>query len=193
MKIIAFLLSLAFLSTMGLAQTKSIYAKRHEASHFVAGFDHVETNLGMAPERWVRHSELKKVTKINDSMVVMETNLSCEETFSRQQSKWSPGQDTTFNHPIFTADISVDSMRRILEETYFFENDMAQVRFEGFEKDSKPKSQPGKKIDERTNLDTKNQSDETKPMHKKRSKWPMSTWVLIIVLLSSAAGATQLK
>ncbi|MCT4560541.1 MAG: hypothetical protein N4A41_04110 [Crocinitomicaceae bacterium] len=191
MKIITLLLSLGFFTLIGHSQTKSIFAKRHEMNSFCAGLDHVETNLGMAPERWVRHSELKKITKINDSVVVMETDLSCEEKLSREQTKWRPGKDTTLNHPVFTADIPVDSMRRILQETYFFENDMAEVKFEGF--DTKPNNKSRLKTPKDEQTDQPPTKNEDRFPSKKKSKRPLGTWVLIIVLLTSAAGVTQLK
>lgn len=189
MKIFYLLMFCSFLSFEATCQTKDIYAKRHEAFNFVAGFDHVQTNLGAAPERWVRHSELKKVTKINETVVVMETDLSCEETYSGQSSKWRPGKDTTVNHPVFTADISVDSMRRILSETYFFDNDMSEVKFVGFEETKEPKQN----VDKKPMATVEPPKEEPVERHKKRHSLPMSTWVLIIVLLTSAAGATQLK
>ncbi|MFA7273139.1 MAG: hypothetical protein WC044_04685 [Crocinitomicaceae bacterium] len=183
-----------FLSYGSFSQTKTIAHKRHNGSKLTfseslkhEGFDAVFSNFGVAPERWVRNSELKKVVFINDSMVAMVTEESCKDEYAPRNNPeiWRAGTDTVKNHPVFSEKISVDSMRTILKETYFFANDIDKVQFEGFE--------TNKARIPRRDLKAQTQPDETSNYQKRKHADNWSKWFLLIVATSSAIGIIRMK
>ncbi len=148
------------------------------------------SNLGVAPERWVRNSELKKVVFVNDTTTIMVTEETCRNEYSYQQretEKWKAGADTLTRHPVFSADISVDSMRTILKSDYYFANDMKTVQFEGFEK---RKIDP-KKLERQEKI--KAQVFALKNEKKIPSRFEKYTWLTLILASSLGIGLIKLK
>jgi hypothetical protein len=192
-----FLFSLFSISITAFSQTKTIAFKRHSGnlSHFSKSLSAENlyggpSNLGVAPEKWVRNSELKRVIFINDTAAVMVTDETCKNIYSyeqRETDKWKAGADTVLRHPVFSADISVDSMRAILTAEYYFANDMKEVIFENFEN--------------RDTLPTENKLvQENKEKHlartvnkKQRNSTGKYTWFILILASSAGIGLIKLR
>ncbi len=165
--------------------------------------DHVNSNFGAAPERWVRNSKLEKVKLINDTVAVMVTSAHCVETFSGQTEKWKAGADTVKRHPIFSADIPVDSMRQILSEQYYFVNNMEEVEFEGFDKkldgtiSKRDKRREARKIRKNEknggiSLIPPKEIDDLKE-DAPRKKNPIRTWIMAVLFSTAAAGSSKIR
>ena len=186
------------ISMNAVSQTKTIYYKRNFTGfvgrvHVLADADHVNSNFGMAPERWVRNSKLDKVTFVNDTVAIMVTSATCREQYSGQEEMWKAGADTVKRHPIFSADISVDSMREVLSKEYYFKNNMEEVEFEGFE-EKRPDTQPRKKKKRPKEKNLARQSQlkiHLTRMHRKKS--PCSLLDNGIVVYFSSGWCRKIK
>ena len=167
------------------AQTKTIAMKRHSVYALnMLGYLKSPSNLGMAPEKWVKNSQLKKVIFINDTTQAMVTEETCINEYSYQQQeteKWRAGTDTVTRHPVFSSEISVDSMRTILKKEYYFQNDMKDVKFIGF--DQKPNKNTQKKVE-------KNKK-ETETSQK--SIIPYSKYGFLFLVFASSLGIGIVK
>ncbi len=182
------LLSTIFCATIGYSQTKSIAYKRHNNSrnHLSMAFMEPNSNLGAAPEKWVRNSELKKVIFINDTTQAMVTEDKCVDLYKNSpSSQWRAGTDTVQKHPVFSSGISVDSMRTILKAEYYFANDMKEVEFVDFEKRDEVQSQ-----------EIQNEKAKTSTRKEKRSQksalgkyW----WLLLVVGSSLGIGIINIR
>ena len=189
------LLSGLFLTTLSFAQTKTIAHKRHSGNktHFstylkLEGTNGGTSNLGMAPEKWVRNSELKKVIFINDTLAAMVTEETCYNEYSyRQQEteKWRAGTDTVTRHPLFSSELTVDSMRKILHADYYFANDMKDVEFVGFgERDPKTKKE----------IQTEKKTNQVIDSGlKKDKKSKLGKYTLLSLILASSLGIGLIK
>ncbi len=188
-------LSLALISSSVFGQTKSIAHKRHSGSKasFSNTLMHASTfggpsNLGVAPEKWIRNSELKKVVFINDTLAAMVTEETCRNEYSYQQretEKWRAGTDTVLRHPVFSSDISVDSMRTILAAEYYFANDMKEVKFENFEQ---------RRIKEKSKVEINKENHTTRRENKKgRNSSGKYTWLALILASSLGIGLIKLR
>lgn len=176
------------------AQTKSIAHKRHNGSKSnfsralnLEGINGGPSNLGMAPEKWVRNSELKKVIFINDTTQAMVTEEVCRNEYSYKQQeteKWRAGTDTVLRHPVFSTNLTEDEMRTVLKADYYFANDMKEVEFVDFDK-RKLKSDKAEKK-EKTN---------TKPVDSKKNetKKPIDKYAWLILILTSSIGIGVIK
>lgn len=196
-------LLLVFTVGSAFAQTKSIYLKRFTTGLSITDYfevDKITSNFGAAPERWVRNSKLEKVQLINDSTAVMITSSTCVETFSERQEKWAPGSDTVVNHPVFSAPITVDSMREVLATTYYFDNEIEEVEFEGFDdtgRNHQKKSGITGKSEKRT---ARNSSRRPYPEHDialdpnaPKKRHPIRTWILAVFFGTAIAGAGKIR
>jgi hypothetical protein len=101
-------------------------------------FDKGESNFGQAPERFVRNSKLDSVILLSEKVAVMITSESChsEDYNGRYSSKphlWSAGKDTVYEHEVFNSGKSVDEIKKILKNEYYFANSMDDVVFLGFD------------------------------------------------------------
>jgi hypothetical protein len=189
--IISILLSAMRLS----AQTKTIAFKRHNGpkAKFSAvlgneGAKGGPSNLGVAPEKWVRNSELKKVIYINDTTQAMVTEEVCRNEYSYQQQEtetWRAGTDTVLRHPVFSANLSENEMRNILKADYYFANDMKEVKFVGFEK---------RKLQSEKHLKSeKDESYAKTETNSKEKKKTIDKYTWLILILSSSIGIGVIK
>lgn len=188
------LIIVLFLSFGSFSQTKTIAHKRHNGSKLTFseslkndGFDAVFSNFGVGPTPTIRHSELKKVILINDSTAAMVTEASCyyrRDVEKEHPELWRAGTDTVVNHPVFSADISVDSMRTILKKTYYFANNISNVKFIGFEERTKNKE---------TQTDNRKPTLNPTSFPKNTPSTNWSKWFLLIVASSSVVGIIRLK
>lgn len=148
-------------------------------------FDISESNFGMAPQRFVRNSNLDTVILLENKKAVMITSESChyEDYDGSDRSKtqvWSAGADTVLDHPIFNGEIPVESIKKILKEEYYFSNPIESVVFIGFDgqyavEKKKKKNEPF----ERSETTKEKNSDEETPVRKR------SLFVMIIMTLLS--------
>ncbi len=149
MKAYLLILGLVF-SAIGLAQTKVIAFKSHsgsmhnfEAALSLPKMDLVNHNLGEGPQPIIRNSVLDSVIFVSDSQAVMVTTTHCSvnEYYNGRdkvekkdlQEIWREGKDTVLNHPLFSQQHSLDSIRHVLDRRYYFRNDAKKIVFIGFD------------------------------------------------------------
>jgi hypothetical protein len=141
-KLITTAFILFFFNSFG--QTKMISHKSHSGSNITFSnsikmnlFNIGESNFGMAPERFVRNSNLDTVKLLSPHVAVMITSETCfREDYSRNKSSmelWSAGSDTVFDHPVFNSKNSLDQIKTKLKNEYYFSNSIDNVVFIGFE------------------------------------------------------------
>ena len=141
-KLITTVFILFFFNSFG--QTKMISHKSHSGSNITFSnsikmnlFNIGESNFGMAPERFVRNSNLDTVKLLSPHVAVMITSETCfREDYSRNKSSmelWSAGSDTVFDHPVFNSKNSLDQIKTKLKNEYYFSNSIDNVVFIGFE------------------------------------------------------------
>lgn len=140
------------------AQTKKIAFKSHSGSaeNFSIAldenlFDMGFSNFGMAPQRQVKNAQLDSVIYISDSVAIMVTSEYCTRLDARTEKPvsdpklWKAGRDSVFNHPLFSHNHSLDSIRKILKEQYHFKNAPEKVIFVGYDNKKKKNKQKKKK------------------------------------------------
>ena len=132
----------------GYTQTKLIAHKSHSgvaSTFFADGFD----NFGRAPREFVMTSHLDSVIFVSDSVAVMVTSVCTRNQYNKAEPKtekqWRPGRDTVYNHPLFTQQNQLDSIKNVLDQNYHFTNPMDSAVFIGFDNvKPKVKKTPGK-------------------------------------------------
>lgn len=131
------------------AQTKIISHKSHSGSNADFNiayandlFGMEEDNLGMAPERrYIKeknlHPKLDSVVFISKDEVKLYTSSSCkiesDYTGETHEEKWKPGIEIAKNHPLFSKQHSLDSIKKVLKKEYGFENPINEVVFVGYD------------------------------------------------------------
>ena len=123
-----------FLSQIGYSQTKIIALKSHSGSMIELNFND-EDNYGMAPQRRVKFANLDSVIYLNDSLAIMVTSEVCtlSPKYSKEDSEkqlWKQGKDTVKNHPLFSLQHDLDSIKRGLE-LYYFNKPVNEIVFMG--------------------------------------------------------------
>lgn len=196
MKISHFLFSLIFLnSTVSQSQTRLIAHKSHSGSKrtFARALENTKSsiltsNFGMAPQRFVRNSNLDSVILLSNNTAIMVTSESCnwEEFDGRDKSSkqlWSAGRDTVYDHPVFTSKNSLSTIKHTLKEEYFFSNPINSIVFIGFDSTFQKEIstlRPSKTPD----LATKNTSETVSDTVSK--KRPKSLFLIFILSLFNA-------
>ncbi|MFZ4106495.1 hypothetical protein [Flavobacterium sp.] len=173
-------------SLISLSQTKLISHKSHSGTNenFRLAlednlFDIGDSNLGDIPYREIKNAQLDTVIYISKDRAVMKTSEFCkiENRYNRNiEDKslgnfWKKGTDTVFNHPLFSRKHSLDSIKNVLKQEFYFKNDIEKVIFIGF--DNKSQKQRKKKSETILNTDS-NPDFPTKPF-----------LILCLVLLST--------
>lgn len=154
-----FLLIVAFATSfMAQAQTKKIAFKSHSGSmtNFSAAlendlFETDNSNFGMAPVRDIITAQLDSVIFICDTMAILVTSEYCTKTDRRTQKKpivdsklWKAGREVAIDHPLFSRQHSLDSIKSVIAEKYNFKNPIDKVIFVGYD-NKKPKEKKTKK------------------------------------------------
>ncbi|MFT5777781.1 MAG: hypothetical protein ACI837_000729 [Crocinitomicaceae bacterium] len=145
---------LIFCCLQGIAQTDIIEYRSHSGNmskftkYSTPKIDGMTTNFGMVRASQVKNAALDTVLFISDSVSIMVTSEYCnsihlsvpqydkygcmtrEATLGRL---WSAGTDTVLNHPLFSKNHSLDSIKKILSSTYNFKNSIDSVVFIGFD------------------------------------------------------------
>lgn len=140
---------LSALSIQLSAQTKLIAHKSHSGSEetFKAAyinelFDINSSNYGVAPDPIIRTAYLDSVIFISESMAILVTHDTCHRKTGGKLNAWKPGREIVNNHPLFSKQHSLDSIKQVLDMTYFFANPASTVVFIGY--DNGNSSSPGK-------------------------------------------------
>ncbi|MBU2018280.1 MAG: hypothetical protein KJ941_01430 [Bacteroidetes bacterium] len=175
-------MTFVFVSLVSKAQTRTIYAKRHNATNYVDEWSNGYSNLGMAPEYWVKNAKLEKVILINDSTAVMFTENECKEKYSGESLRWQPGSDTVVNHDVFTSGLTIPEMQMKLDNDYYFVNNAETVLFEGYQVQEKNKKNIPTKKD--NNIGGENRTHQVPLVNK---------WLILLVIITSAAGTMRIK
>jgi hypothetical protein len=133
------------LAISSVAQTNIIRHKSHSGNMatFFSASESDAPDFGRGPEEYVRNAALDSVIFISDSVSVMVTSNICRRPRTGITTIWSAGKDTIINHPLFSHQHSLDSIKRMLASEYYFANPVDSVRFIGFDNEVCP---PGKKI-----------------------------------------------
>lgn len=140
------LLLLCFSSLAGMAQTKKIAFKSHSGSaeNFSLAlenslFDMENSNFGVAPTELVRHAQLDSVIFICDTMALMVTSQYCTRLLRHskepqgESTRWQPGRAEVKNHPLFSQQHSLDSIKQVIRTQYNFQNPVEKVVFIGYD------------------------------------------------------------
>lgn len=145
-KLVVFILNI--FSIVCFSQTKLISHKSHSGSNpdFRIAmeenlFDIGDSNLGDVPYRDIVNSNLDTVIYVSKGKSVMITSEYCKRVERRMRNKedkelgtlWKAGKDTVFNHPLFSKNHSLDSIKMVLKSQYNFQNDIEKVVFIGFD------------------------------------------------------------
>jgi hypothetical protein len=147
-------LSLTYIASQ--AQTKLIAHKSHSGSNanFSTAFandlfDIDEDNLGMAPERYEikkkhMHPQLDSVIFVSENKAIVVTSNYCtmENVYYKEETKkeiWTPGKEIANNHPLFSKQHSLDSIKKVLKDQYGFENPIDDVVFVGYDNKNEEK------------------------------------------------------
>lgn len=145
---------LLLISVAVLAQTKKIAFKSHSGNteNFSFAlenglFDMDNSNFGHAPQREVVTAQLDSVIYVCDTMAILVTSKYCTPVKDQSKTRpgksglWRAGRETVLFHPLFSQKHSLDSIRGVLAQQYYFKNSMDSVVFIGF--DNKEKKYKG--------------------------------------------------
>ncbi|MFZ1528098.1 MAG: hypothetical protein WAT19_05060 [Ferruginibacter sp.] len=139
------LLAFCFLMMVNInAQTKKIAWKSHSgnADLFAAAleenlFDMDGSNFGVAPQREIISAQLDSLICVSDSLAIMVTSEYCNTPLrvknKNENSKWKAGRDTVFYHPLFSKKHSLDSIKAVLANQYYFRNQVQKTVFIGYD------------------------------------------------------------
>lgn len=211
--IITLLLSTCVLAFHTKAQTKLIAHRSHSGNNssfnnMLRSHENEPDNLGIAPTRHVTKAKLDSVIYIKNNVAVMVTQLVSVEsddyyeynnTACINPGVWRPGRDTVYDHPLFSKQHSLDSIKKVLKQKYHFRNDIDQVKFIGYD-NKKPKNinpkievkEPvvnespitiAQQIDPAQNTAT-TVSPEIKPEKKKKKKWLWIGTIAVVLTFS---------
>lgn len=140
-----------------------------------------ESNFGMAPQRFVRNSNLDSVILLSDNVAIMITSETCnwEDYDGRDKSNknlWSAGRDTVYDHPVFTTKNTLKSVKSTLKQEYYFANSIDSVVFIGFDGNFAIAKAP-------INPDTRGDKDNTNEENdsKNNPKRPKTLFLIFII------------
>lgn len=170
----ALVLSLSFHS-----QTKLIAFKSHSgvAKNFTKAvsenlFTTNFSNLGAAPQRFVKDAKLDSVIILNNEESILVTSAADKKVSKNSTKAWAPGREIVRNHSLFSKK-NIDSVKQVLIKRYHFVNDMDSVVFMEYDKQS-------------------GSYKEIKPVKEKQEKEkkekPSGGLLLGILLISGASG-----
>jgi hypothetical protein len=139
------LLPFALLPARCGAQTKKIAWKSHSGSnaYFASAmenelFDLSFSNFGMAPAKIVKNAKLDSVIFISEHKSIMVTSEYCHDRYENTNTLWRAGRDTVTDHPLFSKQHSLDSIKQTVKRHYYFRNPVDSVKFIGFDNKKVP-------------------------------------------------------
>lgn len=172
------------------SQTKLISYKSHSGSskNFEKAlkknlFNINESNFGMAPQRFVRNSNLDSVILLSDNVAIMVTSETCNwEDYDggdkSTKNLWSAGRDTVYDHPVFTTKNTLKSVKSTLKEEYYFANSIDSVVFIGFD---------GAFAEAKTQINSSVRDDQNKDLtieendNEKNPKRPKTLFLIFLI------------
>ncbi len=120
------------------AQTKmiSFLANGGNSEEFAAEFNEStepNSNMGMAPDSYVRTARLDSLIFVNDSVSIIVTS-ECNIKYSRNNNskQWQPGRETAKKHYLFSKQHQLNFIKAEIEDKYNFVNDISTVKFIGY-------------------------------------------------------------
>ncbi|MCX6319412.1 MAG: hypothetical protein NTW29_19200 [Bacteroidetes bacterium] len=141
-----FIVCCSLLMAPVMAQTKKIAYKSHSGaeSNFATAlderlFDMDHSNFGVAPTELVRHAKLDSVIFVCDTVAIMVTSEYCTRILRHSRETqgeprlWNPGKMEVKNHPLFSRQHSLDSIRNVIRTQYNFQNPIEKVVFVGYD------------------------------------------------------------
>ncbi|MCZ4408391.1 hypothetical protein O3Q51_06200 [Cryomorphaceae bacterium 1068] len=148
MKHLALTLSILSIGLSGFSQTKLIAHKSHSgtAENFQLAlnsddFNPIESNFGEAPDRYVINAQLDSVIYVDEHRVILVTSYFNEEIKTKKSKKdkssWKPDREYVYNHPLFSRQHSLDSIKMVVKRDYHFKNDIDKVVFVGYDNEEK--------------------------------------------------------
>lgn len=138
-KLLIATVSTLLLSNLTIAQTKLIAHKSHsgKATTFKSSlnsniFGAKNSNFGQAPERFITSAVLDSVIFVSKQKAIMITS-SCWKNRIENSNAWIPGREEVYNHPLFSHQHSLDSIKAVLKTQYYFDNNIDDVVFIGYD------------------------------------------------------------
>ncbi|WP_143754080.1 hypothetical protein [Chryseobacterium sp. 52] len=169
------------LSTFLFSQTKLIAFKSHSGnsenfSTAVSGnlFDANFSNLGVAPERYIKDAKLDSVIILNEEESILVTSSARKVVPTGVKREWQPGREVVRNSALFSKK-NIDSVKSVLKRDYYFVNDMDSVVFVEYDQQNK------------SYKEIKSAKPKSKPKKEKSEKAPRGL-LLGILMLSGASG-----
>jgi hypothetical protein len=148
MKLFPFVLFIV-MNTTSFCQTKMIAFRSHSGSdeNFRIAlenklFDTDASDFGAAPERTIVTAQLDSVIFVSDSLTILVTSQFCTNTFwGRDETKgnpvcWKAGREMVCHNLLFSRNHSLDSIKKIIKEQYYFRNKVEKVVFVGYDNDN---------------------------------------------------------
>lgn len=135
---------------MVFSQTKLIAFKSHSGnmSNFTKALllpkmDLSAHNLGEGPQPTIRNSQVDSVIFLTDSTAIMVTSTYCQNNpwynhrkkniDTTTKTLWNAGSDTVKNHPLFSQQHSLDSIKIEMTHHYYFRNNIENTVFIGYD------------------------------------------------------------
>jgi hypothetical protein len=142
---------LCIMSTVGFSQTKRIAFASHSgnAENFSIAlgnelFDN-GSNFGVGIQPEIRTAQLDSVIFVSDSLTYLVTSEYCKLRSPKEKSSlWRAGREVAYHHPLFSKKHSLDSIRKIIKQQYYFKNNIDKVIFIGYDNDRSCDSVPVK-------------------------------------------------
>ncbi len=136
--LLALLISISFFSQTKLIAFKSHSGHSESFNKAVSEnlFDANFSNLGIAPQKYVKDARLDSVIILNEKESILVTSSAHKRIIKGAVREWQPGKETVYNHGLFSKK-NIDSVKTVLKRDYNFVNDMDSVVFIEYDKESK--------------------------------------------------------
>lgn len=142
MKKASLVFALLFFIGGGLfSQTKKIFHRSHSGKEsrfkiiLLSNLPDLEgSNFGQAPNRIVKSAKLDSVIFVSPEKAILVTSNYCQKRHEpgEEAKLWKAGREEANNHPLFSRQHALDSIKRELKN-YNFQNDLNSVVFVGYD------------------------------------------------------------
>lgn len=116
----------------------------HNSSFTANGFSN-DSNLGHRPNPTITTAKLDSVIYVNEDESILVTSSSCKWR-DGSESEWKPGREKVTNNKLFKSK-NLDSIKAVLKENYYFQNNIDEVKFINFEKPTRKEIRKNKKAE----------------------------------------------
>ncbi len=185
------------ISSVGFSQTKKIAFKSHSGNSANYSFalrnnlfDMNCSNFGQAPDRFIKTAKLDSVIFISDTAAILVTSSTCRETADNRITVWKEGREQANNHPLFSKQHSLDSIKKVIKQYYYFKNPIDSVKFIGYDnlKTSSSGSSSSENYKKENAFPVAGSNDQEPP----RSNYPLIL-ISLLALLSLTVGLFSWK